>query len=69
MPREYDKYCFTVKVVQVSDYLDDPDDREMNPEGEYFFRAFNFDHALNQFHESIAIGCLEDFEITIEQTK
>ena len=57
---------FKVTVSQLTEELSDHDDKIDNPSGEYFYLADTEDHALDLFHHHIAIGCLEDFEITAE---
>lgn len=54
---------YKIRVEQVVDDLSDPDDRDCSPEGQYFFEADNREEALDLFHATIPIGCLEDFDI------
>ncbi len=71
------KYLWKVTVRQLVDRLEDPEDREAMPAGPdglgstatYDVRAYRKDGALDIFHSTVAIGCLEDFEITIKRGK
>ena len=58
---------FLITVTQISKNLHRPDNRIHNPSGKYPWTAQNADIALDEFHTTIPIGCLEDFEIDIEQ--
>jgi hypothetical protein len=62
-----------VTVEQVVDVLSDHEDKYENPAGEYYYdgiKAFNdkeaAEWALDEFHDKVPIGCLDDFEITTE---
>ena len=59
---------FLITVTQVSNELHRPDDRDNNPAGEYFWDAEDSDKALNEFHAAVPIGCLDDFDIDIEES-
>lgn len=58
---------YLITVTQVSEYLSDADDRDCPPTGEYIYVADTSDQALDNFHAEIPIGCLEDFEIDIDE--
>jgi len=58
---------YRIEVKQLADELTDHEDKLVNPSGVYFRIAETEDEALDDFHSSIAIGCLEDFEITIDE--
>lgn len=58
---------FLITVTQVSEHLHRPDDRIDNPAGTYKWEADYSDLALDQFHRVVPIGCLDDFEIDIEE--
>ena len=45
--------------------LTKPDDRMVNPRGVYQYRATSDAKALDAFHASVPIGCLDDFVITV----
>jgi hypothetical protein len=59
---------FLITVTQIADELQDDDDIMENPAGEYYWNADDEDKALNQFHANVPIGCLEDFDIHIEES-
>ena len=59
---------FLITVTQIAEKLQDYDDIIDNPAGEYYWEADNEDEALNQFHANVPIGCLEDFDINIEDS-
>lgn len=62
-----------VRVKQLVKRLSDSDDREEQPAGseglgstkDYPVDAMDEEAALDEFHHTIPIGCLEDFEITV----
>lgn len=62
-----------IRVTQVTAHLSDVDDRDDLPAGDGGERSFRDyevegateDDALDKFHVTIPIGCLEDFEIDI----
>jgi hypothetical protein len=58
-------YAYRVTVTQLvpDDALEKPDDRVNNPAGSYDYEARDAEHALDQFHSSVPVGCLEDFAI------
>ena len=60
---------FKITVKQIVEHLEDPNDRNENPAGEYTWYAKNSDIALDEFHATVPIGCLDDFDIYIEQEK
>ena len=62
------KYKITVKQL-VKNHQLDYDDREENPSGVYFQTAENKDDALDDFHFTVAISCLDHFKIDIEEVK
>lgn len=65
------KRTYLICVTQLVEKLYDPDDREFLPAGEngegstcvYSVEATTKKNALDQFHDTIPIGCLEDFFI------
>ena len=59
------KYVITVE--QTADKLSDGEDELHNPQGVYYETADTEDEALDEFHSRVPIGCLEDFDITIEK--
>jgi hypothetical protein len=65
-------YKITVTVEQVVDVLHDWDDEQDNPEGIYHYEYYaDSDEearelALDEFHETISIGCLDDFSISVD---
>ena len=64
---------YIVRVEQIVEDLSDVDDRDDLPAGPggkgsvgyYTVPADNEEEALDFFHRSIPIGCLDDFEISI----
>jgi len=58
-------YKITVKQVTADKDLD-WDDHLDNPTGEHFFEAGSKDEALDEFHSTVPIACLDDFEIHAE---
>lgn len=60
------KFKITVKQLTPNEYLN-RDDKESNPAGEYYTLAASEDEALDEFHSSVPIACLEDFDIVCEQ--
>jgi len=56
-------YIITVKQLVPDDQLD-PDDQVDNPSGEHTEEADSKEEALDQFHGSVPIACLDHFEIT-----
>ena len=60
-------FLITVTQIVESKYLEKDDDRINNPAGEYPWNAENSEIALDQFHHTIPIGCLDDFEIDIKE--
>lgn len=58
-------YEITVKQL-VKDETLDHDDRLDDPKGDYDYWAENEDAALDHFHETVAIACLDHYEITIK---
>lgn len=78
MSKPVDKLpSWNIRVKQIVDRLTDSDDRQELPAGPdglgsvktYRFRGRNDVEALDEFHMNVAIGCLEDFEITAEECK
>ena len=60
------EFVVTVKQL-VSDEELDHDDFNDNPSGEHRVFGTDNDDALNEFHATIPIACLDDFEITIHE--
>jgi hypothetical protein len=58
---------YVVTVTQTAKELSDVDDMQDNPSGSYEIEARSADAALDEFHATVPIGCLEDFEIIVEQ--
>lgn len=56
-------YLITVKQT-VPFYELTPEDQDDRPTGEYEYDAEDEEEALDEFHETIPIKCLDDFEIT-----
>jgi hypothetical protein len=56
-----------IKVTQIVNDLSDGDDRAFLPAGENRLGAWSeYSFAsLDEFHRTIPIGCLEDFEIEV----
>lgn len=44
-----------------------PEDVAEGVTGEFEIQADNEEHALDEFHETYPIACLDDFEIDIEE--
>jgi hypothetical protein len=59
-------YTITVKQLVADHELSKPDDRITNPSGEYQIEARSSEAALDEFHATVAIGCLDDFEVTVD---
>jgi hypothetical protein len=55
---------YRITVTQIDD-LSDVDDQADNPAGVYDVDADTEDGALDLFHQTVPIGCLEDFDIAI----
>ena len=59
-----------INVEQDSEVLSNADDRLENPVGSYTYTVMASTEreairtALDEFHSSVSIGCLDDFEIT-----
>lgn len=58
---------YRIVVHQTAKVLSDHDDKIQSPTGEYFFEACDKEAALDQFHFSIPIGCLDDFSIEVQE--
>jgi hypothetical protein len=58
---------FLITVIQISEHLEKDDDLIDNPAGEYPWDAENSEMALDEFHRTIPIGCLDDFEVDIQE--
>jgi len=58
---------FLITVTQISEHLQKDDDRIDNPTGEYPWDAEDSEMALDQFHRVVPIGCLDDFQVDIEE--
>lgn len=55
---------YRIEVTQtVGNHELDPDDRIDNPSGVHHFYSDSEEHALDDFHSTIPIACLEDFDI------
>ena len=67
MKRIY-QYKITIKQL-ASDSDLDHDDLIDNPSGTVYLEAVTENAALDEFHETIPISCLDHFEITIKKTK
>jgi len=58
---------YKIIVKQIAEYADlHPADKADNPSGEHFFPANTKEEALDQFHDTVPIKVLEDFEITVD---
>jgi hypothetical protein len=55
---------FMIQVEKLVDEYSDIDDRLGKPEGYYVFAAEDWSGALDRFHNTIPIGCLEEVEIS-----
>jgi len=55
-------YIITVHQT-TSDHRLDPDDLDYRPEGGYIIEAVDPEAALDIFHDTIPIACLEDYNI------
>jgi len=68
------KYKIKVSVKQLceTESLTDPDDKIDQPSGDYIFektannREQASELALDEFHLTVPIGCLEDYDISTE---
>lgn len=60
------KYCVTVTQIVDAQFMD-WDDVHQSPCGVHFFYAFNKRHALDLFHWSVPVSCLENFRIEVER--
>ena len=60
------KYTANVLVTQTSAKLSDIDDFLDNPAGMYRIDIDLAEVILDHFHSTIPIGCLDDFDITID---
>jgi len=61
---------FKITVTQLANTaMLDHDDREERHLilGYHFYQAENEEEALDQFHNTVAISCLDDFEIKCEK--
>lgn len=64
------KRKFEIEVMQtVPDEDLDIEDREESPIGKYTIIANSEDEALDEFHATVPISCLEHFDITINQAE
>ena len=61
------RYKITVKQL-VPDSELDLDDLNTRPDGTYYSDESDRDAALDEFHASIAISCLDHYSIDIELT-
>lgn len=62
------RYEITVKQLVTDNELDH-EDKHDNPTGQYDYWAESEDKAIDHFHETVPISCLEDFEIEIKLKK
>lgn len=53
------------QTVSVEDM--DPDDFWENPSGSYMIDAHTSEEALDKFHFTIPIACLDDFDISVHR--
>jgi hypothetical protein len=61
---------FKVTVTQiVPDEELDGDDTDTNPKGTYTYEARDEEDALDQFHETVPVSCLDDFDIEAQLVK
>jgi hypothetical protein len=61
---------FVIAVHQVtSDHLLDEDDLDYRPEGAYIITATDIENALDIFHATIPIACLDDYEVDAIELK
>jgi hypothetical protein len=63
------QYIITVRQLVADENLTKNDDRIDNPSGTYAYEAPSEDDALDEFHNHIAIACLDDFEVTVSTFK
>lgn len=62
-------YVVTVHCKKAVKRLSDPEDREYKPQGKYRYlvnarsEKGAIERALDLFHDTIPIGCLDDFDI------
>ena len=66
MSSEVKWYQITVKQIVPTECLCAEDDAE-NPKGEHSIFALSKTEALDEFHATIPISCLEHFEVSIEE--
>jgi hypothetical protein len=62
------KFIITVHQL-VSDHRLDPDDLDYRPEGAYSVEATDIENALDIFHSSVPVACLDDYEIDVIEFK
>jgi hypothetical protein len=62
-------YRISVRARVPQQEMTDPEDRLEDPSGDYDRWAFDEESALDRFHETVPIGCLDDFEITCSPLK
>ena len=62
------RYTITVTQIIENDKLDHEDQND-NPAGQWDYWASNEELALDQFHDNVAISCLEHFKIRIEKNE
>ena len=60
------RFRITVTQLVADENLTKNDDRLDNPSGIYEYDALTEDDALDEFHNHIAIACLDDFRVDIE---
>lgn len=53
--------------IKVTGTPKDFEDIEEDPRGTYEIKAESEDQALDEFHSTIPIACLDDFTITIKE--
>ena len=61
-------YVVSVKQLIPTEMLSKSDDRLNNPSGEYLLRDKKSEQdALDEFHRTVPIGCLDDFAVTVSK--
>jgi hypothetical protein len=64
---KFSRFRITVIQLVADENLTKNDDRLDNPSGTYEYDALTEDDALDEFHNHIAIACLDDFRVDIER--
>jgi len=60
---------WVVIVKQLVDTPSDGDDRVDQPAGAYLWSGKDEDEVLDDFHATVPIGCLDDFEVSTYELK